>query len=301
MAKYSKVDKKRMVDRVLNGEKATVVAREYGTTTKSIRNWTEELYGDDKPDKKKVEKKKTTKDEPIKQKNINKGNPTVKKILDINDERFANELHNGIEKIPLDLKQEYQEIRELFAELFTKWSANMERYYVFTWRDVVTLAKDPRVDERMARFILSDPQVSTALTDEYREELKQQVDSMTYRIAEGDVASVDIQALKQIATILESTQKYESNDSQIVMVQIPPENFVVSYDNMLNTIGKVYRWAERNDVPQIVGAIEQLKDDEYIKMNKLMYEVKFGDKEEPYVGHAGDLETIWETGDIERE
>lgn len=292
MAKYTTVEKKKMVDRVQKGESISKVAKEYGTSSTNIRNWTKQFYGEVK----KEEPKK-----PIVQKNINKGNPVVKKILDIRDERFATELHNGIENIPKNLRDEYQVMRELFAELFTKFSADMERYYVFTWRDIVIRANNPIVDERMARFVLSDPQVREALNDEYRDELKQQVDSMTYSIAEGDFNSADIQALKQIATILESTQKYESNDNEIVVMQIPTKEWHVCFENMLNAIGVIYRWADRNEVPQIVGAIERLKDDTYIKNNKLMMEIKFGDKEEPYIGHAGNLDEIWENGDVTRE
>lgn len=292
MAKYTLVEKKKYVDEVRSSGNRKGVAKKYNVTVNALKNWEEQFYGENPLEL-------VTKQ--VVQKNINTGNPVVKKILDIRDERFATELHNGIENIPKDLKDGYQEIRELFAELFTQFSANMERYYVYTWREVVIKANNPVVDERMARFILSDPQVKEALNDEYRDELKQQVDSMTYSIAEGDFNSADIQALKQIATILESTQKYESTDNEIVVMQIPTKEWHVCFENMLNAIGVIYRWADRNEVPQITAAIERLKDDTYIKNNKLMMEIRHGDKPEPYVGHAGNLEEIWENGDVTRE
>lgn len=222
--------------------------------------------------------------EELDNKAINTSNPIVRAIIGIDGELYT--LAFG-ENMVTAKKEETLKILSTISAA----SNGGDSYLTWGWRRLMSQAK---VTEDIARFVFSDKGVAFAIETETTTNLKLKLDTKMRLLLEGDLrdengkVGEEIKVLQQAGKELDKRLKGQTDGKEIVVMMRPTDDFIISYDKMLDVIGRLYQTAtQTNDIGTKI-VINELQKDPYIKTAKLFAEVEHYKTKTPYQGYVKD-------------
>lgn len=210
---------------------------------------------------------------------INKQNPIVKAILNIDISLYESSFNKH------ELKGIKNQVKTL-CEIITIKSNSDDVYTTYTWRQYYEEATNDQKEvltESILRFVLNDNGVEVALNKERSELMKAKVQKLA---VDGDLEKKDLDIIKELSKSLDKAAKENNHTQEYVVVCRPSDDFLDSYDMMIATLGELYHIAASSGDMATKLLIDKLKDDEYIKNNKLFAEIEGHNEKLKYANYV---------------